>query len=146
MLAPLAAAAAVGAALGASPSCAVNGTACPPPTWAPTWNLTLSTVCQPGEMADYFVPPENQPWGLVSLDWSVANGVWHHANQSESTVEATSIEGCRKIKAVSPSTKCFIYHNMVGGGGGGGGEGGGQAVVRRPRAPPPISTCSPLFL
>ena len=140
MLAPLAAAAAVGAALAASPSCAVNGTACPPPTWGPTWNLTLSTVCQPGGMADYFVPPENQPWGLVSLDWSVANGVWHHANQSESTVEATSIEGCRKIKAVSPSTKCFIYHNMV--------CGAGKERLFYPIifSRPPISTCSPLFL
>ena len=38
--------------------------------------------------------------------------VWKKPNQSDSTVEATSIEGCRRIKAASPHTRCFIYHNM----------------------------------
>ena len=97
--------------LPSSPTCALNGTTCPPPLWPAQWNLTLSTVCQPSS-TDYFVPPAAQPWGLVSLDWSVASSVWQHANQSESTCEETSIEGCRRIKAVSPGTRCFIYHNM----------------------------------
>ena len=31
-----------------SPTCALNGVPCPPPTWEPTWNLTQSTVIQVG--------------------------------------------------------------------------------------------------
>ena len=94
-----------------SPTCTLNGTACPPPRWPAQWNLTLSTVCQPSS-DDYFLPPADQPWGLISLDWSVAMKVWMKPNQSESTCEETSIEGCRRIKAISPDTRCFIYHNM----------------------------------
>lgn len=37
--------------------------------------------------------------------------IWKKPDQNQSTVEATSIEGCRQIKAVSPQTRCFIYHN-----------------------------------
>ena len=98
-------------ALSASPTCALNGTACPPPRWPPQWNLTLSTVCQPST-TDYFLPPPAQPWGLISLDWSVASSVWQHPNQSQSTCEETSVEGCRRIKKAFPGTRCFIYHNM----------------------------------
>ena len=102
------------ARLAASPTCALNGTPCPPPRWTPTWNLTMSTVCQPGARSGggYFMPPASQPWGLISLDWSVAESVWRKANQNTSTNEATSTEGCRRIKAASPGTRCFIYHNM----------------------------------
>jgi Hypothetical glycosyl hydrolase family 15 len=71
----------------------------------------MSTVCQPSSTG-YFVPPAERPWCLVSLDWSVASDIWRHPNQNDSTCEATSITGCKKIKAVSPKTRCFIYHNM----------------------------------
>ena len=94
-----------------SPTCALNGTVCPAPRWPAQWNLTLSTVCQPST-PDYFVPVPSQPWGLISLDWSVAENEWLKPNMNDSTNEATSIEGCRRIKAVSPNTRCFIYHNM----------------------------------
>jgi len=56
--------------------------------------------------------PAAKPWGLVSLDWSVARSIWQRDGNAKGTVEATSIEGCRQLKAVSPNTKCFIYHNM----------------------------------
>ena len=101
--------AAVQSAAPPSPSCALNPP-CPPPAWPPQWNLTLSTLCQPSSDS-YFVPPPDKPWGLISLDWSVAEAVWRHNNQNDSTIEGTSIEGCRRIKAVSPLTRCFIYHN-----------------------------------
>ena len=58
-----------------SPSCALNGTWCPPPNWAPVWNLTMSTICQPSS-ADYFLPAPDKPWGLISLVWSVASNIW----------------------------------------------------------------------
>ena len=94
-----------------SGSCASNHTPCPPPTWTPTWNLTMSTLCQPSSVG-YFVMPAEKPWGLVSLDWSVARSIWQKNGNMNGTVEATSTEGCRQLKEVSPNTKCFIYHNM----------------------------------
>ncbi len=106
-LAPSAAA----ASLSSSPSCALNGTACPPPTWAPQWNLTLSTIIQPGG-PNPFTPVASQPFGLVSLDWSVGESVWLNKDRRQSTCEATSIQNARAIKAASPGTRVFIYHNM----------------------------------
>ena len=37
--------------------------------------------------------------------------VWGQNDSMHATVEATSREGCRRIKASSPDTRCFIYHN-----------------------------------
>lgn len=97
---------------GGGASCAANGTACPLPVSWSEFNLTLSSVIEPGGdlSPGYFVP--THPFGLISLDWSVANTIWHHANQNESTVEATLTENCRRIKAAFPLTKCFIYGNF----------------------------------
>ena len=105
------AAASLSSASAGSGTCALNGTACPPPTWSPVWNLTLSTICQPSSPV-YFVPPVDQPWGLVSLDWSVAMTNWSKNGLHNGTIEATSIDGCRVIKQNNPAGKCFIYHNM----------------------------------
>lgn len=95
-------------------SCAINGTACPLPLGWTQYNLTMSTIVEPGgDVAPgYFSFPAERPFGLVSLDWSVANTIWHHDNQSESTVEATLTENCRRIKLVSPQTRCLMYHNF----------------------------------
>lgn len=92
-----------------NPTCAKNGVPCPPPTWAPTWNLTKSTVIQPS--SDYYFTPQH-PWGCVSLDWSVANKIWYLGNTSNTTCEATSNTGCSMLKAAGLADRCFIYHNM----------------------------------
>ena len=91
-----------------SPSCALNGQPCPPPTWAPEWNLTLSTIINP-ESDDFFAPVH--PWGLVALDWTCAHNEWWSGNVTNSTCEATSVEGCRRLKAAGLAARCFIYHN-----------------------------------
>lgn len=88
-----------------SPTCALNGNPCPPPLWTPNYNLTESTVIQPSS-AGYFMP--NHTWGLISLDWSVARSVWFTGNISNTTCEATSVEGCRRLKAAGKATRCFI--------------------------------------
>ena len=92
-----------------SPTCALNGLPCAPPTWAPTWNLTQSTVIQPSGDS-YFIP--KHPWGLISLDWSVARSIWFRGNTSNTTCEATSRRGCAMLKAAGLATRCFIYHNQ----------------------------------
>ena len=100
-------------------SCAVNGTACPLPNaalWPAQWNLTLSTAVEPGRdvAPNYFNFTDAQPWGLVSLDNSAAEQVWgpDNRNRNDTMVEATLSENCRRIKAVSPGTRCLIYHNL----------------------------------
>ena len=91
------------------PTCALSGV-CPPPTWAPTWNLTQSSVIQPSS-ASWFEP--KHAWGLISLDWSVNRATWFRGNnRSNTTCEATSIENCRRLKAAGLAHRCFIYHNM----------------------------------
>lgn len=88
-----------------SPTCALNGLPCPPPTWEPSWNLTQSTVIQPSS-PNYFMP--THPWGLISLDWSVANKIWYTGNTKNTTCEATSITNCRMLKAAGLAHRCFI--------------------------------------
>ena len=100
-----------------------------PPTWKPNWNLTESTTIQPSG-DDYFSP--NHTWGLVSLDWSVARGIWFKVRtvlllllllllltlwgtqngRNKTNCEAVSTEGCRRLKTSGKASKCFIYHNM----------------------------------
>jgi hypothetical protein len=92
-----------------SPSCALNGLPCAPPRWAPTWNLTQSTVIQTGHTSGYFMPEHT--WGLVSLDWSVARGTWFTGNTSNTTCEATLRANCGLLKAAGKATRCFGYHN-----------------------------------
>ena len=94
---------------GGGTSCAVNGTACPLPAWAPVYSLSGSTVCEPGgDMANggYWLP--THPWGLVSLDWSVAQAIWNKDGPAKGTAEATLTENCARIKAAHPGTKCFM--------------------------------------
>jgi hypothetical protein len=92
-----------------SPSCALNGLPCPPPRWAPTWNLTQSTVIQTGHTSGFFMPEHT--WGLVSLDWSVARETWFTGNATNSTCEATLRANCGLLKAAGKATRCFGYHN-----------------------------------
>ena len=54
----------------------------------------------------------NHTWGLVSLDWSVARGVWFAKGRNQTNCEEVSTIGCRKLKAAGKASKCFIYHNM----------------------------------
>eukprot|EP00759_Apiculatamorpha_spiralis_P014286 PhF_6_TR21008/c0_g1_i1/m.30177 len=103
----------IGAAVAAPlASCAVNGNPCPIPNgWlqTATWNLTESTAIQPSS-ASYFIP--THPWGLISLDWSVANTIWYKGNVSNTTCEATSTYNCQLLKQKGLAKRCFIYHNM----------------------------------
>merc|ERR1711865_736223 len=79
------------------------------PNWQPNWNLTESTTIQPSG-DDYFMP--RHPWGLISLDWSVARSIWFANGRNKTNCEAVSVAGCRKLKAAGKAVKCFIYHNM----------------------------------
>jgi hypothetical protein len=107
-----------GAQVALQPSCAMayGAPPCPLPAapWARTWALNRSTICQPGNSAGWLDAQAAARFGLVSLDWSIASGVWRPqpgAPCSATTGAATLVEQCRRIKAVDPTTKCFVYRN-----------------------------------
>ena len=56
---------------------------------------------------DYFAPTHT--WGLISLDWSVARGVWFKNGRNKSNCEAVSTEGCRRMKTSGRASKCFSF-------------------------------------
>lgn len=95
------------------PSCATTDGSppCPLPSWNATWQLNQSTIAQPGNTVGFLNATQAARWGLLSLDWSIANGVWNTGNSSTATGAATLVEQCRQIKAVNPHTKCFVYRN-----------------------------------
>lgn len=78
------------------PSCATNGHPCPPPPWAPEWNLTRSTAVQPW-CRDAFTPAH--PWGLISLAWDCSE---------DGAEEAASVATCADLKARGVATRCFM--------------------------------------
>ena len=83
-----------------APSCATNGVPCPPPRWAPEWNLTRSTAVQPW-CSDIFTPAH--PWGLISLAWDCS---------SDGFEEAAAVASCAALKARGIATRCFAYKNQ----------------------------------
>lgn len=99
------------------PSCATeDGTPpcpLPQPPWTPTWQLNRSTICQPGNTIGFLNASAAARFGLVSLDWSIASGVWRPAGTqcNATSGAATLVEQCRQIKAVDSTTKCFVYRN-----------------------------------
>lgn len=73
-----------GYAIRVEKSCAMAGApagkSCPPPLWAPTWQLNRSTLCNAaggGTNGEGFLnETQAARFGLVCLDWAVAQGVW----------------------------------------------------------------------
>jgi hypothetical protein len=80
------------------------------PTWAPNWNLTESTVIQPSHPNGYL--SLNHTFGLVSLDFGTASSIWFANGANASNATATSIEGCRRLKASGRASRCFVYMNL----------------------------------
>jgi hypothetical protein len=83
-----------------SGSCATGGRPCPPPPWAPEWNLTRSTAVQPW-CSDAFSPAH--PWGLISLAWDCSQDGFE---------EAATLAACADLKARGIATRCFMYRNQ----------------------------------
>ena len=96
---------------------------CPVPRWDAEWSLSRSTAVQPlgGTTSDpatglsgYFAP--TQPYGLVSVDWSVGTALWFGGNstagRAKSRCEAVMTENCRRLKRQGKAARCFIYHNL----------------------------------
>ena len=105
----------------------------PPPNWAPNWNLTEASVCQPGGgnanrynqtagPGHYWMPADGHIWGLVQIDSSIAacrlgsradpDFSRPHPRSNETFCEASTRENCRLLKAAGKATRCLLYHNF----------------------------------
>jgi hypothetical protein len=76
-------------------SCATAGApaapACPPPLWTPTWQLNRSTLCNAaggGSDGEGFLnATQAARFGLICLDWAVAQGVWNPVSAQSPLVQ-----------------------------------------------------------
>ena len=81
------------------------------PPWAPTYNLSLSTI---GMMINFtgWSPPEyGGKFGIVSYDWSTAKLQWAAAKPMD--CEERLVEQARLIKAQNAHTRVWVYRNLV---------------------------------
>ena len=76
------------------------------PTWTPEWQLNRSTIFQTCNSTGYVQPELVAKFGLVSFDWTNARALWMAAKPHD--CEERLVEQCRMVKAVNPSTKCFV--------------------------------------
>ena len=93
------------------PDCLFNPP-CPPPQWAPEWQLNLSTATEPGVTYGFLNASFFAKWGWVSLDWSVAESEWLSPNLAQSTNEEVLVEQARQIKALNPRTRVTVYRQF----------------------------------
>lgn len=91
------------------------------PNFAPTWNLTKSTMTQvcfgPSKVPGGSVVLNNQTgaflrqWGVVALDFESQEGLWgqHHPKDCD----VMMVEQAAQMKRIAPETKVWIYRNLV---------------------------------
>lgn len=81
------------------------------PPWAPTYNLSLSTI---GMMINFtgWSPPEyGGKFGIVSYDWSTAKLQWAAAKPMD--CEERLQTQARMTKAYNPASHVFVYRNLI---------------------------------
>lgn len=73
------------------------------PPWAPTYNMSMSTICMAGNYSGWLDPQYYTRWGIVSIDWANARQVW--AQQTPMDCEERLLKQAEMIKALNPDTK-----------------------------------------
>ena len=81
------------------------------PPWPPTYNMSLSTIMMPCNDSGWMNSEFAAKWGLVDFDWSNAKQLW--ANQKPMDCQERLVEQAKRVKAINPSTKIFVYRNLV---------------------------------
>lgn len=81
------------------------------PPWAPTYDMRLSSAAMPCNYSGFFDVPTAAQWGLADFDWSNAKLVW--VNDKPMDCEALLARQAEAVKAASPSTRIFVYRNLV---------------------------------
>eukprot|EP01084_Bolivina_argentea_P134701 237516_1 len=84
------------------------------PKWPPQYQMNLSTLVMPCNESGYFNDAALQKlakFGIVSIDWSNAKQQW--ANAQPMDCEERLLTQVKAIKAINPSTKTWVYRNLV---------------------------------
>jgi hypothetical protein len=81
------------------------------PPWESTYDMALSTIMMPCNDSGWMDSNFASKWGLVDLDWSNAKALW--ANAKPMDCQERLITQAQKIRKSNPSTKTFVYRNLV---------------------------------
>ena len=85
------------------------------PQWEVSFRMNRSTVAMPANESGFFDPELAAKFGLVSFDQGNARALWQPSMQRHAfrlpTSEELMVEQCRRVKAINPETKCFVYRN-----------------------------------
>jgi len=73
--------------------------------------MSLSTIVMPCNMSGWFDADEAARWGLVDFDWSNAKQLW--ANSKPMDCQERLVTQVKRVKAINPDTKTFVYRNLV---------------------------------
>ena len=83
----------------------------PLPPWNASWRMADSTIVMPCSSYGFLNLSDFEGYGLIDVDWSNAKSVW--AAQQPMNCEEALVEQAAAIKAVYPSTRVFVYRNLI---------------------------------
>ena len=81
------------------------------PTWAPTWDMSRSTIIMPCNITGWFSPGFSAKYGVVDVDWSNAKYLWERSRPMDNS--ARLLDQAAQIKAINPNTRVWVYRNLV---------------------------------
>jgi hypothetical protein len=89
------------------------GATIPPhnPPWAPTYNMSMSTLTMQCNSSGWSSPERGAAFGIVSYDWSNAKKQWAAAHDMD--CEERLQTQARLTKATNPDSNVFVYRNVV---------------------------------
>jgi hypothetical protein len=83
----------------------------PLPQWAPTYNMSLSTVLMPCNTSGFMDAAFSAKWGIVDFDWSNSKNEW--ANQQPMDCQERLLTQAKMVKGLQTPTKVMVYRNLV---------------------------------
>eukprot|EP00035_Acanthoeca_spectabilis_P030665 m.10340 g.10340 ORF g.10340 m.10340 type:complete len:569 (+) comp4307_c0_seq1:82-1788(+) len=81
------------------------------PKWAPTYNMSRSTIFMPCNDSGFTSPEISAKWGVVDFDWSNGKRDWTLASPMD--CEERLVQQAALVKSVNPTAKVWIYRNLV---------------------------------
>ena len=83
----------------------------PLPRWAPTFNMSLSTIIMPCDSHKFITDPTIRKFGVVDLDWSNSKQLW--VNESPMQCEENLVKQAIIMKQETPLSKVWVYRDPV---------------------------------
>ena len=103
---------AVRVAVGAGRAPVVRGIMGPTnPPWAPTYNLSLSSLTMQCNGSGWSSPQRGAQFGVISYDWSNAKAAWAAAKPMD--CEERLARQAKLTKSENEASKVFVYRNIV---------------------------------